>query len=63
MSRHVKIEKLSKEIQIKIDKLNKINCSIDSGLGGVGVFDNTIDDIPEEQCVFTFNNYQLKNQS
>jgi hypothetical protein len=42
MNRNIKIQKLAKEIQVRIDELKKLNCMVSGYVGGVGLFDYDI---------------------
>jgi rRNA processing protein Krr1/Pno1 len=62
--REKQIQAAGKAIQKQIDKLNKLNCSIDCSYNTIGIFDNSISPIKSkvvhendysEQVVFTFN--------
>jgi len=68
MSRDLEILKISKTIQKNIDKLKKLNCSVDHSWHSISVFDNEI--LPEKgltgdgddynDCiVFSFNTSRL----
>ena len=59
MKREKKIEQISREIQLLIDQLKEMNCSIDSSHSVIGVFDNTIIDekliYNNDNMIFIFN--------
>jgi rRNA processing protein Krr1/Pno1 len=45
IDRNTEIRKIAVKIQKEIDKLKKLNCSIDSSYNSISVFDNTIEPI------------------
>lgn len=58
MNREEKIQKIAKEIQDKIEKLKKFNCSITGYIGGIGVVDYNIENKgidDTDDIVYSFN--------
>ena len=58
MDREEKIQKISEEIQKKINQLKQLNCQMDAGIFGIGIIDmnlsnNDIDD--NSDVVFRFD--------
>ena len=49
MNREEEIQKIGKKIQFQINKLKKLNCSIDMSYHDIGIFDNTIKPIMHEE--------------
>ena len=58
MTRDKKIEKLANEIQLKINELKKLNCSLSGYIGGLGVVDYNIETDGEDDnsdIIYTFD--------
>ena len=58
MNREDEIIKIGKKIQFQINKLKKMNCSIDMSYNTIGIFDNNIEPTMHEEFIHEIDSYQ-----
>ena len=56
--RELEIHKIGKKIQFQINKLKKMNCSIDMSYNTIGIFDNKIEPIMHKEFIREVDSHQ-----